>query len=81
MTSVPTTVAGNGKLGVGILKPIFQYGFAGFCALLLGIICWRMYCGDQQFRELMTLQSQTNTVIEQNTSAIRELSRIVMDKL
>ena len=75
----PSIPVGNGRLA--ILKPIFQYGFAGFAALLLVVICWRMYCGDQQFRDLIQLQAQTNTVIERNTTAIRELSRIVMDKL
>lgn len=79
MSSGSTTVVANGKLP--ILKPIFQYGFAGFAGLLLLIICWRMYVGDRQFRESMQLQAQTNAVIEQNTVAIRDLSRIVLDKL
>ncbi len=79
MGGTSTMVAANGRLA--ILKPIFQYGFAGFAALLLGVICWRMYVADQQFGALMQLQAKTNTVIEQNTAAIRDLNRIVMDKL
>lgn len=81
MSTASTTVAGNGKLGMAILKPFFQAGFAGLCVVLLGIIVWRMQCADEQFSRLMLHQAKTNTVIEHNTSAIRDLSRVVMDKL
>lgn len=80
MSTAPTITRGNGKLSL-ISNPIVQAGFAGLCVVLIGIICWRMYCGDQQFRDLMVMQGQTNSVIEKNTAAIRDLSRIVMDKL
>ena len=87
MSSAPASVVGNGKLAI-LKNPIMQAGFAGLSIVLIGIIVWRMYVADQQFAELMVLQSQTNaviqqhnTVIEQNTGAIRDLNRIVLDKL
>jgi len=70
---------GNGKFN--ILQPIFQYGFAGLCGVLLIIMCWQMNCRERQYDKLLEMQSETNQVIERNTSAIQELGRIVHDKL
>lgn len=64
-----------------ILQPVVQYGFAGLCVLLLAMIGWQMHCNDQRFDKLLDMQRETNQVIERNTAAIGELSRVVHDKL
>ena len=70
---------GSGKLG--LFAPVMQYGFAGFCVVLLGMICWMQQRSDANFDKLLQMQGQTNQVIERNTAAIGELSRVVHDKL
>lgn len=59
------------------LAPILQYGFAGFCLLLLAVIVW-------QFRQLLNLTRGTNRVINACTHAIegaRETSEEVRTEL
>jgi len=72
----------NGDSGIGaIAKPIAKYGMAGVTAVLLAIGVWRLHCDDERFSQLMKLQTETNRVIEQNTSAINQLTQLVHDKL
>jgi hypothetical protein len=52
IATVATDVEGGGGR-MGVFKPIVQYGFAGFCAVLLAVTCWRMHCGDSQFSALI----------------------------
>lgn len=68
------------KIGLGILQPIVQYGFAGTTVLLLAIVCWTMYRDDQRFDKVLEMQQQSNLVIERNTAAISDLSRLVRDR-
>ena len=44
-------------------NPIVQCGFAGMCAVLLGIIVWLI-------KQLLTVLKETNTVIGENTKTI-----------
>lgn len=64
-----------------IWQPVMQYGFAGLCVLLLGMIGWQQHRMDQRFDRLLEIQRETNQVIERNTAAIQELARVVHDKL
>ena len=72
-------MANGGKLS--IFQPILQYGFAGFSMLLLAVVCWQIDKTDTYMESMMSVQGETNQVIERNTAAIRELSRVVHDKL
>lgn len=45
------------------MSPIIQYGFAGFCVILLAILFWLI-------RELLKVLKENNNVIAQNTEAI-----------
>ena len=47
-------------------QPIVQWGFAGFAAVLLGLIVWLV-------RRLLGLLEHTDDVIAANTTAIRAL--------
>jgi len=49
----------NVQTSSSILTPIMQAGFAGFSAILIGVIVWQ--------------QSKVFTVIENNTRALYEL--------
>ena len=57
-----------------ILQPIMQYGFAGMCAALLGIVVWMVDRGDCRFDTILEMQRETNQVIERNTAAIATLA-------
>jgi len=76
-SSVPDTT--NGR--TAIFKPLMQGGFAVLSVLMLAVLCWRMQVSDKQLYDLMQLQTATNSVIQENTGAIKDLSRVVMDKL
>jgi len=69
-----------GQLGP-ILEPVIQYGFAGLSVLLLAMIRWMQRGADRRFDKILDFQRETNQVIERNTAAIQELSRLVHDKL
>ena len=56
------------------LSPIIQYGFAGFCAVLLGIVVWLI-------KRLLTVLDETNKIIMKNTDAIAELNSATVDLL
>ena len=70
---------GNQPTGlIGILsQPIAQLGFAGLCVALLGIIVWMISINESRIDKILQLQTETNKVIQGNTAAIQELSRMV----
>ena len=45
------------------LAPVLQYGFAGFCLLLLGVVVW-------QFKQLLSVMRANNRVVASCTAAI-----------
>ncbi|OHB56126.1 MAG: hypothetical protein A2Y07_01245 [Planctomycetes bacterium GWF2_50_10] len=47
-----------------IMQPIIQYGFAGMCGILLGILVWLI-------SKLLAILEKTNSVIAANTEAIK----------
>ncbi|MDO8303435.1 MAG: hypothetical protein Q7T18_09355 [Sedimentisphaerales bacterium] len=47
-----------------IMQPIIQYGFAGMCVVLLGILVWLI-------SKLLAILEKTNQVIAANTDAIK----------
>ena len=47
-----------------IMQPIIQYGFAGMCVVLLGILVWLI-------SKLLAILEKTNAVIAANTDAIK----------
>ncbi|MCE5277183.1 MAG: hypothetical protein ABFD92_16770 [Planctomycetaceae bacterium] len=57
-----------------LLQPIVQYGFAGFCAVLLGIVFWLV-------KRLLAVLEATNAVIARNSEAISDLSSLTSDLL
>ena len=57
-----------------LLEPMIQYGFAGFSAVLIGIIVWLI-------RRLLDVLEKTNTIIAANTAAIRDVSKMTNDEL
>jgi len=63
----------SGRLA--ILQPIMQYGFAGMCAVLLGMIVWMQHRADGRFDKLLEIQRESHSVIERNTAAIEALAR------
>jgi len=50
-----------------LFSPFMQYGFAGLCFVLIGVICWLM-------RQVIDVLRATSQVIERNTSAIDRLN-------
>jgi hypothetical protein len=52
-----------------ILNPVVQYGFAGFCVILLGILVWMI-------KQLLTVLKENNKVIATNTQAIQAVHSI-----
>jgi hypothetical protein len=46
------------------MQPIIQYGFAGMCVVLLGILVWLI-------SKLLAILEKTNQVIAANTDAIK----------
>ncbi len=65
------------KAGRAIFNPLIQSGFACFSVLLLGVVAWTIHTNDQRFDKLLEIQTETNQVIERNTAAIVDLSRVV----
>lgn len=49
-----------------VLNPIIQFGFAGMCAILLVMLAWLI-------KRLLDLQTTTNAVVAENTTAIQTL--------
>jgi hypothetical protein len=46
-----------------IMTPLLQYGFAGMCIILIGIIIWLI-------SKLLGVLEKTNNIIAENTKAI-----------
>ena len=57
-----------------IMTPIVQYGFAGLCVVLLGILVWLI-------KELLVILKENNRVISANTQAIQQVDRHSADAL
>ena len=55
-----------------LIVPIVQYGFLGFCAVLLGIVVWLIKC-------LLNVLDATNEIIAANTEAIKDLTCMTSD--
>jgi hypothetical protein len=55
-----------------ILDPIIQYGFAGFCALLLGFLYWLI-------RRLLDLFERVTKVIGENSELVRTIDVHLME--
>jgi len=53
---------------------IVQFGFAGFCAALLGVLVWLV-------RQLLQLQRDSSDVIARNTEAVHDLLTLVSDSV
>lgn len=49
-----------------IMNPVIQWGFAGLCLILLGILVWLI-------RELLSVLKENNRVIALNTQAIQKV--------
>jgi len=47
-------------------NPVIQYGFAGFCIILIGVIIWLI-------KQLLNVINTSNKVISANTAAIESL--------
>jgi len=50
-----------------ISNPIIQYGFAGFCVVLLGIMVWLI-------KQLLQVLKENNKIIASNTEAIQQIN-------
>ena len=58
-----------------IMTPIIQWGFAGFCAVLLGVIVWQIKNDREDRNETNELFRRSTEVISENTATISELSQ------
>ncbi len=56
-----------------IMSPVIQYGFAGFSVVLLGIVVWMFKQWQGMHDGQLGLQRDTNKIIADNTTAIREV--------
>jgi len=50
-----------------LLEPIVQYGFAGMCAILLGVLIWMIH-------RVLDAFSRNGDIISANTHAINQLN-------
>ena len=57
-----------------VTQPLVQYGFAGFAAVLLGLVIWLI-------RKLLGVLERNSEVIARNTDAIRDLTSMTHDLL
>ena len=56
-----------------ITEAIIQYGFLGFCAILVCILIWRMKIDDQYKNTLIDVVQKNNTAFEKLMSTIDRL--------
>jgi hypothetical protein len=71
---------GTGTETVSILlNPIIQYGFAGFCAILLGMEVWHVKTLIRVITEHNQLVISSNAVIAKNTETIAQVLQSVAD--
>lgn len=61
-----------------IWTPVFQYGFAGFAAVLLSII---VFGGRWLIRQLLGVLKENNKVIDRNTAALNAVEKTTTDNL
>lgn len=57
-----------------MLTPVVQWGFAGFCAVLIAIIVWLI-------RQLLMVLKQNNDVIAANTLAISDVNKVAHEQM
>ncbi len=55
-----------------LLQPVVQYGFLGFSVVLLGVVVWLI-------RRLLSVMEANNTIIAENTAAMKALTVTVSD--
>jgi len=60
-----------------ILRPLPQLGFAGFCALLLGMQIWLLKRDDHRFEQLLEMQRANHQVQRETNQTIEDLSRAI----
>jgi len=58
----------------GLLEIITEYGWQGFCGVLICIIVWLM-------RQLLCVLKENSQIIAANTQAIRESHRVAIDSM
>ena len=56
------------------MRFVIQYGFAGFAAVLLGVVVWLI-------KKLLVVLERNSEVIVRNTEAIRDLTSMTGDLL
>jgi len=49
-----------------LFSPFMQYGFAGLCFVLIGVICWLA-------KQILAVLKETNEVIAKNSATIDKL--------
>jgi len=57
-----------------LLNPVIQYGFAGFCGVLIGVIVWMI-------KRLLGVLEKNSEVISTNTNAIQRVHDTMTDTL
>lgn len=57
-----------------ILHPVMQFGFAGFCGVLIGVIVWMI-------KRLLGVLEKNSEVISANTNAIQRVHDTMTDTL
>lgn len=68
----------NGLSGrLAIWRPMIQFGFAGFCALLLGMQIWLLKRDDQRFEQLLQIQRENHQMQRETNRTIERLSRAI----
>ncbi|NIA06915.1 MAG: hypothetical protein GWP14_04620 [Actinobacteria bacterium] len=57
-----------------VMRPIIEYGFLGFSAVLLGVVIWLI-------QKLLGVLEANNQIIAANTDAIKDLTSTSCDLL
>ena len=57
-----------------MIRPVIDYGFAGFAAVLLGVVIWLI-------KKLLAVLEANNQIIAAMTEAIRDLTSTTSDLL
>jgi F0F1-type ATP synthase membrane subunit b/b' len=52
-----------------LMEPTLQWGFAGFCLLLLGVVVWLI-------KQLLRALDKNQDVINKNTQAVQEVTNL-----
>ena len=64
-----------------VTQPIVQYAFAGFCAVLTGIIVWLIKELLKVIRDCNRVIAANTKMIGDNSTAVREQSLLIVDNL